>query len=109
MKASPPTGNGTTEQNLVADVPEAVRCALLDAAEGYISEASVCLRECRAQVRSAIRFGYPAEEILNAAREHDADLIVIGARGQTRTEPFQLGSVAQKAVKYAQCSVLVVR
>jgi len=109
MNASLPAGNGTTEQNLVADVPEAVRRALIDAAEGHISEAGVCLRESSAQVRSDIRFGHPAEEILNAAREHDADLIVIGARGQTRAEPFQLGGVAQKVVKYAQCSVLVVR
>ena len=53
--------------------------------------------------------GQAATEILAAAWEHDADLIVIGARGRTRAEPFPLGSVAQKIVKYAACSVLLVR
>ena len=104
-----PAGSGLAERRLAAEVPEAVHRALLDAAETHVSELVECLRGCNAQVRSAIRFGHPAEEILNAAREHDADLIVIGARGQTRAEPFRLGGVAQKVVKYAPCSVLVVR
>jgi len=60
-------------------------------------------------LRSAVRLGYAAKEILSAAQEYDADLIAIGARGQTRAEPFRLGGVAQKVVKYAPCSVLVVR
>ena len=36
------------------------------------------------------------------------DLIAVGARGQTREKLYRLGGVAQK-VKYAECSVLVVR
>ncbi|MFC2046205.1 universal stress protein [Chloroflexota bacterium] len=39
----------------------------------------------------------------------NSNLIVIGARGGTRGGPFRMGDVAQKAVKYAFCSVLVVR
>ena len=108
-RAGPPSGNGPAELHLVADVPEAVRRALLDEAETHVSELTERMRECHAHVRSTSRFGYPAEEILNTAREHDADLIVLGVRGQTRAEPFRLGSVAQKVVKYAPCSVLVVR
>jgi nucleotide-binding universal stress UspA family protein len=52
---------------------------------------------------------YPADEILAAAQEQDADLIVVGARGRTRAGPFRMGDVAQKVVKYGSCSVLVVR
>ncbi|MEK7786266.1 MAG: universal stress protein [Chloroflexota bacterium] len=97
------------EREPVANVPEVVRRALLDAAEVRAAEVTGRLSGCGAQVRSAIRFGHPSGEILAAAREQDADLIVIGARGQTRAAPFPLGGVAQKVVKYAPCSVLVVR
>jgi nucleotide-binding universal stress UspA family protein len=68
---------------------------------------SLC--ECGAHVRSTVRFGHPADEILATAQEQDADLIVVGARGRTRAGPFRMGDVAQKVVKYASCSVLVVR
>ena len=55
--------------------------------------------------RSAVRFGHPAGEILAAAQEQDADLIVVGARGGTRAGPFRMGDVAQKVVKYASGSL----
>lgn len=97
------------EREPVANVPEVVRRELLDAAEARAADVVKRLSACSAQVRSAIRFGHPSGEILAAAREQDADLIVVGARGQTRAEPFHVGSVAQKVVKYAPCSVLVVR
>ena len=67
------------------------------------------LGACGAQVQSIVRLGHPADEILSAAQEQDADLIVVGARGRTRAGPFRMGDVAQKVVKYASCSVLVVR
>jgi len=92
-----------------SDVPALVRRALLDAAETRVAEVVTRLRECEAEVRSAVRFGHPAGEILAAAREDDADLIAIGARGQTRAGPLPLGGVAQKVAKYATCSALVVR
>ena len=93
----------------VADVPEPVRRALLDVAAARADAVVAMLRQCGANVRSAVRIGHPVQEILLAAKEHDADLIAIGARGQTHTETFRLGGVAQKVVKYAPCSVLVGR
>jgi nucleotide-binding universal stress UspA family protein len=97
------------EGHPVADIPEAVQCALLDTAEARAAGVAARLGGCDAHVRKAVRLGHPAGEILTAAREQDADLIVVGARGQPRAEPFRLGGVAQKIVKYAPCSVLVVR
>jgi nucleotide-binding universal stress UspA family protein len=60
------------------------------------------------QGRTAIRFGQPAAEILEVAREREAVLIVMGTRSRTGPTPF-LGSVAQKVVGEAPCSVLVIR
>jgi nucleotide-binding universal stress UspA family protein len=92
-----------------AGLPEALRRTLLDAAEVRAAETQENLGACGAQVQSAVRLGHPANEILSAAQEQDADLIVVGARGRTRAGPFRMGDVAQKVVKYASCSVLVVR
>lgn len=97
------------EHHLIGDLPALLRQALSDAAEAHAAAAMERLQACGAQVRCDIRVGHATAEILAAAWEHDADLIVIGARGQTRAEPFPIGGVAQKIAKYAECSVLLVR
>jgi nucleotide-binding universal stress UspA family protein len=90
-------------------VPEVVQDALIEAAEAQVAQVVRRLHHSGAQVSSIIRLGHPAEEILTIAQEQNTALIVLGARGQTRAEPFPLGGVTQKVVKYATCSVLVVR
>jgi nucleotide-binding universal stress UspA family protein len=100
------------ENRLAADVPNSVRRALLAAAEARAHEAMKHLHSCGVDVEKVLRFGHPASEILATAQERDADLIAIGAYGQTRpsgTRRAHLGGVAQKVVKYAPCSVLLVR
>ena len=67
------------------------------------------LQDYGVQVRRLMRFGYPADEILSAAQEQDADLIVVGARSQPMVNAFFWGGVLEKVVNYAPCSVLVVR
>jgi nucleotide-binding universal stress UspA family protein len=57
----------------------------------------------------ATRTGNPAEEILAAAREEAADLVVTGARGLSATEEFLIGSVSGRLLRYAPCSVLIAR
>ena len=49
------------------------------------------------------------EEILNAAKEFDADMIVIGSRGLGLLKSNVLGSVSQKVLHHAGCSVVTVR
>jgi len=53
--------------------------------------------------------GSPAREIIRRAKEWNADLIVVGSHGCTETKRFLLGSVSQKIVNEAACSVRVVR
>jgi nucleotide-binding universal stress UspA family protein len=48
-------------------------------------------------------------EIIRAARDHKADLIVLGTHGRTGLRHALLGSVAEKVVRKAPCPVLVVR
>jgi nucleotide-binding universal stress UspA family protein len=53
--------------------------------------------------------GDPAEAILSAAEETDADLIVVGNKGMTGARRFLLGSVPNNVSHHAPCSVIIVR
>lgn len=54
------------------------------------------------------REGDAASEIIEAAKAHDADCIVIGSRGQTGFRRFMVGSVARSVLFHSSCSVLIV-
>jgi universal stress protein A len=48
-------------------------------------------------------------EILNHARDWGADLIVLGAKGMTALEQMFVGGTAERVMKDAPCSTLIVR
>jgi len=60
-------------------------------------------------VETRIASGVPYREILRAARESGAELIVIGTHGRTGVEHVIFGSTAEKVVRMAPCPVLSVR
>ena len=60
-------------------------------------------------VRIHVPAGRPFVEIIRAAREFAADLIVIATHGHTGVEHILFGSTAEKVVRKAPCPVLVVR
>jgi nucleotide-binding universal stress UspA family protein len=51
----------------------------------------------------------PTDEIVQAAKDRQADLIVIGSRGLAGKTRSFLGSTASQVVTYSPCSVLVVK
>jgi nucleotide-binding universal stress UspA family protein len=53
--------------------------------------------------------GDPAFAILDAAARHRSQIIVIGSRGTKAIKRFLLGSVSEKVLVHAPCSVLIVR
>lgn len=55
------------------------------------------------------RDGDPATQLVRAAEEHRADLIIVGSKGRTGLARLVLGSVARNVLLHAHCSVLVVR
>lgn len=56
-----------------------------------------------------IKSGSAFDEIVKAAAELDADLIVMPTRGFTRHPPGEIGSTAERVVRHAPCPVLTVR
>jgi nucleotide-binding universal stress UspA family protein len=51
----------------------------------------------------------PADEIVQVAKDQQADLIVIGSRGLAGKTRSFLGSTASQVVTYSPCSVMVVK
>ena len=66
-------------------------------------------RADQADVRLLHPWIRPAQEILDAAVRHRADLIVMGARGLTGLRGLVVGSVTQRVVRDGATSVLVAR
>lgn len=53
--------------------------------------------------------GKPADELLDYAEANEINLIVIGSRGLSGLKKLVLGSVSQKVVNNAECSVFIVK
>jgi nucleotide-binding universal stress UspA family protein len=58
--------------------------------------------------RAFVRNGPVARGIVEHAREHGVDLIVMGSRGMGSLESYLLGSTSHKVTGLAGCPVLVV-
>ena len=58
---------------------------------------------------STVRTGHAPNEITKAAKDLDIDLIVIATHGHTSWRHLCIGSTAERVVRSAPCSVLVVR
>jgi len=56
-----------------------------------------------------VRLGEAGEEILAAAADTKADLVVIGTHGRSGLKHLFLGSVAEEVMRHAPCPVLTVR
>jgi nucleotide-binding universal stress UspA family protein len=74
----------------------------------------VYLREAACQlaglpVEYAVRFGEPAEEILEEARESGADLVVMATHGRSGVARLMLGSVAEAVLRRSEVPVVLVR
>jgi nucleotide-binding universal stress UspA family protein len=66
------------------------------------------LREARLDHETEVREGEPWREIVDAAAEMEADLVVMGTHGRSGFEHLVLGSVAEKLIRRLPCPVLTV-
>jgi len=55
-----------------------------------------------------VREGHPAEEILKAAQENEAEMIIIGSRGK-RLQNLWMGSISKEVANNAPMAVLIAR
>jgi nucleotide-binding universal stress UspA family protein len=74
-----------------------------------LAEAQEVLAKSGIEARTAAPIGQAADEIVRTAKEAEADLIVLGARGLSPVKRLVLGSVSTKVLHEAPCDVLVVK
>jgi len=87
----------------IADVERAAREELDQMAP---SEAE---RQAVGHISRHFTNGSPAEEIVNTAGSIGADLIVVGTHGRTGFRRAVIGSVAERVVRNAPCTVVCVK
>jgi nucleotide-binding universal stress UspA family protein len=82
---------------------------LLAAARTVVSRTAIELETSSLLVESAVRQGDPRTEIIEEAKEWDAELVIVGSHGRTGIRRWLLGSVSEHIVRHAPCSVQVCR
>jgi nucleotide-binding universal stress UspA family protein len=83
-----------------------------DDANAAVSAAVEVLTQAGVKAHSDIRntlLGYAAGEIVDDAKEHDVDLIVMGSRGRSDLTSFILGSTTHKVMHLTDRPVLVIK
>jgi nucleotide-binding universal stress UspA family protein len=80
-----------------------------DAAQRAVDAVAAVFDDWGPPVGTQIRSGSPAAEIIEAAEECDAGLVVVAAGGRGISDVILVGSTAQRVQHYAPCPVLVVR
>lgn len=86
------------DEQTVSSIREAARATLATLTEGVDVQV-----DCRVEV------GQAARTIVETAQEVGARMIVVAARGHTLLRRVTLGSVAERVIRDAECSVLAVR
>ena len=80
-----------------------------DAAQSAVDTIAAVYDGWGPKVHKRIRSGSAANEIIKAARQYDAGLVVVAAGGRGLSDSVLVGSTAQRVQHYAPCPVLVVR
>jgi nucleotide-binding universal stress UspA family protein len=83
-----------------------------DEARAAVDESVDLLMRAGIKAHGEVRttfYGYAGREIVNDAKEHDVDVIVMGTRGCGDLAGLVLGSTAHKVIHLADRPILVVR
>ncbi|NTV02555.1 MAG: universal stress protein [Chlorobiaceae bacterium] len=83
--------------------------ALLKEHLHHFSRYSDMLSAYRCNVRFTVEYGSPAEVIIDQARRHGAELIVLGSHGANNIPRLLVGSTTEAVMRQAPCQVLVLK
>ncbi len=78
-------------------------------AERFVREASEKADKKGIKVTTGIPVGTVYERIIDVAEKEKVDLIVVGSHGRTGLKRLLMGSVAERVIGHASCTVLVVK
>ncbi|MFQ5914091.1 MAG: universal stress protein [Nitrospinota bacterium] len=89
--------------------PTEAQVEVVKEAEEYLKRVEDGLRKKGRKVETHVRYGHPAEEILDHTEHWKFDLIAMTTHGRSGVGRWLLGSVAEKVVRNSPVPVLVVR
>jgi nucleotide-binding universal stress UspA family protein len=92
----------------MGDVPAETGDEATAAVDSAVKELTGLGMEAQGEVRNTT-FGHAAREIMEDAKEHDVNVIVMGSRGRGDLAGAILGSTAHKVIHLADRPVLIVR
>lgn len=96
-------------QYVPADYMEELLTEMRKASKALLAEAKSYLsKQGDWQVETITLQGDPAHGILDYAKDHDQQLIIIGSRGLGGMKGVMLGSVSHKVSQLSACPVLIV-
>ncbi len=75
---------------------------ILDGIRGELEKKAI-------KVKTLVKKGSPADEIVKLAEREGVDTVVIGSHGRHGAKKFFLGSVSSRVAERAPCSVFVAR
>ncbi len=82
---------------------------LVASAEDALNRVKLPKSAEKLKVSRYILSGHPASEIVEHAKRHNADMIVVGTHGHGAVARYILGSVADRVLHEASCPVLVTK
>ena len=78
--------------------------------DAFLAQAREIVRPQFAEVRTRVRIGHPATEIVREAEEGNYDLVIVGERrNRNLVARFLHGSTAVRVVEHAPCPVIVAK
>lgn len=77
--------------------------------EQYLKDIAAMAGEVKVKIETSLKEGVPVDVILEEAEKRRVNLIVMGTRGLTGAKRVVLGSTAEQVIRWAACSVLVVK
>ncbi|MCR6546842.1 universal stress protein [Dehalobacterium formicoaceticum] len=82
---------------------------LREDAQKIMNEATERFKDTGIEYTTSIKTGDAADEIIREAEQRGTEVIVMGSRGLGAISRFFLGSVSNKVLTHAPCSVLIIR
>jgi nucleotide-binding universal stress UspA family protein len=87
--------------------------AVIDSATQHYERLFKNIKETTAslniKIKTDVRVGHPADQIVKYAVENKVDMILMGQKGKSKIEGWLLGSVSRRVAAYAPCTVTIVK
>jgi nucleotide-binding universal stress UspA family protein len=78
-----------------------IRKKMRESGEGYLNYVRELAKKSGLDVRTFLKEGIPAEEIVDLAKDEEADLIIIGSIGGTELRKQIIGSTTDRVIRWA--------